>query len=648
MDHLDDLPKRNGNHATARKAEAAFQNIISRSTCLILQASDSDDYGTDCQIEVIDRESATNVRIHVQLKGTNRAANADGTVSVEIRRSNLNYLIMQPHSFFVCYHVPSEQLFFCVADAVMRRYDHKDENWSQQQSLTVVFSEVLTDARLQSLAALARSDAALSRNMRVRQATASLEDLPRIIRSSVPDLHVPEDKAHAAAMLSSLYDSGASTVISAAFDKFASVLGSGHDAMAFCYMAEIDLGMNGNFGNPGRITDGISHLMSLLNTGRYYAGGILYSIGNGFSALGREAEAADAYEAAVEKLRAEDSKPLLAQCYKNLGSSYEKLGDQEKAAAFFNEALFHNDQLPEAHHALALHCLRKGEYGKALDHFDQVVFAETTLGKRSSVSGWRVNVLFNLGERKAAFREINILLTEAETQEWIWSWCAKQVAHFGREAPESARLSIAFWERYLKAHPNCHIGVRELLSNKLYLRSEGGDPGMTYRAFKVEFDTSIQYVKGDAVAYLWDRVGHWAQEDKNWEEAERCFRVAYDLAGGHYGYCLGTALNFLDRPEESLPILLHQAEGAQPDELSWFGVAVAHEKLGNVRESIDAYLIAITLNPDYALAWFNMGGVHWNAGEVEEAKHVWKAALERFPNHELASQLRRDGLFGFH
>lgn len=46
--------------------------------------------------------------------------------------------------------------------------------------------------------------------------------------------------------------------------------------------------------------------------------------------------------------------------------------------------------------------------------------------------------------------------------------------------------------------------------------------------------------------------GSLAQDEGDWAEAERCFRKAYDLEGGHYDYCLGTALNFLDRFEESL------------------------------------------------------------------------------------------------
>ncbi len=641
MEHFDDLPKRHKNHATGSKAVAAFEKLLSNSSDFVLQASDREDYGADCQIEVVDRECATNVRIHVQLKGTEGAPNADGSISVEIQRFNLNYLLAQPYSFFVCYHVPTDTLRFCFADAVLRQYEHSGKSWTQQQTLTVVFSEILTHERLKSLAALARAGAASSRDARIAQTIARPQDLPGIVKAIRPDLHVPESVVQADAMLRKLYHRDANDVISAAFEKFAAVLRD-HEAMIYCYMAEINLGMAGLSCNVARIEDGISLFASQIDAGRFQSGSMHYNIGNGFSALGRDEEATKAYETALEHLIPDQDTTLLAQCYKNLGSSYEKRNYREKAAVSFRAALRHNPQLPEAHCALGHHCLGNGEYEEALAHFDQVVFAEGTLGKQTSVMGWRINVLFNLGDARAAFREINTLLGDAGNEAWIWPWCARQVASFGRSAPENARLSIPFWDRYLTVHPNCPRGVGERLLSKLYLRSEGRAADMTYLAFKTEFETGIRHLQGEAAALLWDRLGHWAQEDENWEEAQRCFRVAYELAGGHYGYCLGTALNFLDRPEESLPLLLPQAETIQPDDLSWYQVAVAYEKLGRIRESIDAYLRCIALNPDCASAWFNMGGVHWNAREPEEASRVWKAAVDRFPDHELAALLRRE------
>lgn len=642
MDYLDDLPKRHGSHVTESKAESAFYDLLANSGDFVLQAADRKDYGTDCQIEVVDHESATNVRIHVQLKGTERTANADGSISVEVRRSNLNYLLMQPHSLFVCYHVPSDKLLFCPAEAVVRNYEHNAQNWSQQQTITVSFTEALAEERLKSLAVLARSSARSSRNLRITQATARPADLPHIVKAALPDLHVPEDQAQAMEMLSSLYASGADRIISASFEKFASVLGYAHAAMTFCYMAEINLSMCGRAGDAVRIAEGIAHLTSQLDAGLHMPGGLHYSIGNGLSALGREEQAVQAYETALKHLVREGSFQPLAECYKNLGSSHEKLGNKEQAVKCYREALRHNAQLPEAHLAVGLHCLKSGEYREALEHFDQVIFPGCAHNKRASVSGWRINALFNLGEGRAAFREVGMLLGDAEDENWIWPWCARQVASFGRTSPENARQSLPFWDRYLRAHPNCPNGLRELLANKLFLRSMGQGMDMTYSQFRIEFDAGIQYLGGEAAAYLWDRLGHWAQEDESWDEAARCFGAAYDLAGGHYGYCLGTALNFLGRAEESLPILLAQAEVFQQDEMSWFQVAIAYEKLDRVAESTDAYRKAITLAPDYALAWFNLGGVYWSSGNLLEARKVWKEAVDRFPDHELADRIRCD------
>lgn len=116
LDHLDDLPKRDANHVTEEKAETAFQARLAASGRFILQRADRKDYGTDCEIEVVDQEQATNVRVHVQLKGTERPLNADASLSIEVSRSNLNYLLMHPHSFYAAYHIPTSSLRICPAE----------------------------------------------------------------------------------------------------------------------------------------------------------------------------------------------------------------------------------------------------------------------------------------------------------------------------------------------------------------------------------------------------------------------------------------------------------------------------------------------------------------------------------------------------
>ena len=642
MSHFDDLPKRNRNRAIEEKSETAFQKLISQSEDFIFQGADRKDYGTDCQIEVVQQKQSTNVRVYVQLKGTENALNTDGSVSAEISRTNLNYLLAQPYSFYVNYHVPSDSLRMRFVEDVLRQYEHSGRRWTEQKTLTVNFSEVLTVNRLKVLAALTRASSASSRDRRIEQISATVDDVPGVLKRSVAEIHVPENAELASQVLQQLYDNGADANISAGFDSFTAVLGLDHDAMDYCYMAEINLGMAGKSQQPGRIEDALTHFVSRLESGRYQVGSLHYSVGNAYSALGRKKDAKIAYEAALGDPAFANTPATAAQCYKNLGTSLERLGDENNAAELYRKALEFDPNLPEAHNALGNYHHRHGRYEEALAHYDRVIFTDRELGRPSSVAGWRVNIHFILGDGPAAFREINSLIGSADSEPWIWPWCAHQVTSFGRKSAHNARLAVHFWQRYLRVHPEVSAARRELLLADFFLRSKGENDGRTYAEFSKDFDSQVNGLGADDAALAWDRLGHWAQDEGNWGAAERCFRRAYELGGGHYGYCLGTALNFLDRFEESLPLLLEQAQVVQADAMSWFQVGVAYEKLERMPEAIDAYKRALVLDPEYDRAMFNLGGVLWNSGDRDQALLTWRRAVEQFPDHDLTARLRSD------
>ncbi|SOC56799.1 TPR repeat-containing protein [Chromohalobacter canadensis] len=643
LEYLDDLPKRAPNHVMEEKAETAFQERLTESGHFIPQRTDRKDYGTDCEIEVVEHGRATNIRVHVQLKGTERSLNADGSFSIEISRTNLNYLLMHPHSFYAAYHIPTSTLRICLAETVLRQYEHAGKDWTQQQSLTVSFTEDLTTERLGRLAELSSSTARAARNCRVEQSRTAPGDLTGLLRRSVPDVHVPDNPSSARQLLEHLYGGDADEEISAAFDRFMAVLGPEDEAIGFAYMSEINLGMSVRSQFPERIEDAVAHFKKQLGAGCYEQGGLHYTIGNAYSALDRDEDAKVAYKAALLESAFANSPNLASQGHKNLGTSFERLGDEKRAVEHYREALRLNPLLPEAHYALAQCYVRKGEWKNALTHLDQAVFTDPTRAKVASVAGWRANVLFNMGDGSAAFREINGLLAQADREPWIWPFFAQLVASFGRTTTENARQALGFWHRYVYAHPKTSGGRREMLLATLYLRAEGQDIGRTYTEFRDEFDRHIEHIDNtDEAAFLWDRLGHWAQDGTDWPEAERCFRMAYDMAGGCYGYCLGTALNFLGRFEESLPILLEQAEHIQPDAMSWFQLGAAYGDLGQSEQAIESYEKALNLDADSDLAMFNLGGVYWNSGDIVEAVEIWRAAIERFPDHELTTKLQRD------
>lgn len=642
MNPFDELPGRPRSHEVEEAAIVAFRARLAESGMFVLQAADIKDYGTDCQIEVIDQGQPTNVRIHVQLKGTEQALNADGTVSVQVARTNLNYLLAQPYSFYACYHLPTQTLRICLVEAVMRRYDHSGSDWTAQQTLTVSFIDELSVERLARIAALTRSAGVSSRDRRIDQTRAAPSAVAASIRRSVPEVHVPEDPVVAARLLGELYEQNADLVISRSFDRFAAVLGADSDAFGPAYMAEINLGMGKASAHPERIEAAIPYFRDKIDGGRYQLGSLHYTIGNALSALGSEEEAAVAYQASLEDRGFCSLPGLAAQAHKNLGSSLERLGDQDGAVEQYREALRLNPDLAEANNALGNHFAGLGQFEEALVHFDRAVYPDEDLGKALGIAGWRANILFNLGDGRGAFREINQLVSQAGRADWIWPWCARQVASFGRTSADNAAQAASFWQRYVASFPQHSAARRELLMASFYLRGSGTDLGKAYAAFREEFDGHIAHVDDEDAALPWDRLGHWAQDEEDWVEAERCYRRAYDLEGGHYGYCLGTALSFLGRYEEAVPLLKAQAEGLQPDAMSWFQLGSAYANSGRPNEAIEAYERALSINANYAEAYFNLGGTHWNLGDHTRARDIWITAMARYPEHELTARLSND------
>jgi len=640
MNPRDKLPQRHATHRLSDAAERAFEGALDGSGFFI-QTREFRDYGTDYQLELGVDGMATNVRVHVQLKGTDKDANKDGSVSIDIEQTNLNYLLQQPYAVYVCFHRPTSRLLMRYAQSVVREYERKGGEWTDQTTLTVRFRDDVSAEHLRALADLSRGEGVAMREWRHSNTTSLPKDIPALLRRP-RDVLVPPDAPDAEALLQTMFDKGLDGAISAAADRFEAVLGAKHPLLVCIHLAEINLGMTGGRPDKARVQRAIVFLAMVHDSGRGDTGNLRYCLGNGHLALGLHDAAAHWYKQALSVLDAETERDLVARCLKNLGASEELLGDEQGAAERYRQALDLNPELAEAHLALGRMEHRHGNFAGALAHYDSIVFDNGDPDRFLAVPGWRINALFNLDEGRAAFRDINGLIGDTDRAEWIWPTCASQVALFGRKNVGNATAAIVFWKRYLRAFPDSSDGTRELLLAKLFVRSAGGDIGSDYAGFRAEFDRSIGVVGADAAALLWDRLGHWAQDDEDWEEAERCFRHAYDLEGGHFGYCLGTALSFLGRFEESLPLLQAQADGLQPDAMTYNQLGHALEQLGRIEDAAEAYDNAIRLDKGYDLAWFNLGGLLWNSGERADGLALWQEAVTRFPDHPLTARLREE------
>ena len=608
----------------------------------MVQSTDRQDYGTDYVIEARNGGAMTNVRVHVQLKGTSRKKNADDSVSLSIKRTTLNYLTMQPGSVFVCYHTVTKKLLVRRVDDVVREYEHRSSSWIDQTTVTVRLRDAF-DQRFQStwkdyVVATAKS----ARDYRLRFVAHPPETMESFLEEGPIHLPVPADRVQAAKMLAGLYDSDRDRVISQAFDKFRTVLGCSGPEFLPAYMAEINLGINGWRYNRGRIEDGIGEIHRFFGSRLFSDQSLLYSLGNAWLALCEYEKARDMYNSALLISDQYNNTDIEAQCCKNLGTVMEKLNKPDAAYELYSRGLDLAPNLPEAHFALALWYIRGGvDFDHALIHLDSITWTDKSAGRVPSVLGWRIEVFFRLGRAEDAFRDIQSLLGDGAKLDWIWPWCGRLVATYGPNSIFSAQLATRFWGKYLVKFPDDSFAKKARLLCIWRVHMNDGQTQIDFDEFRQTVENLVEEGLPNP-GFLWDRAGHWAQKDGRWEDAEKCYRKAFDLSPVEYGYCLGTALNFLGLYDEALSMLSEQAKEHQPDGMSWFQVAIAREGIGDTPGCIAAYKRVLNLDNDYDLAWFNLGGVYWNSGKKMEAIRMWKEAVRRFPEHQLASKLRSE------
>jgi hypothetical protein len=256
---LDDFPTRDDKSELATRAENAFEQAIARLGHFVIQGRDRHDYGTDFQLEAKNAGGMTNYRVHVQLKGTTKGANRDGSVSIPVARQNLNYLLSQANSIFLCYHEPSERLLVCSAEDVFRDAEHGGEEWRNQVTLTIRFASSF-DAEYQ--AELHARTLAVSKNQRddrLHWVATIPEQFPDEVQKNVPSIAVPASPADAFTVLKSLYQQGQDEVISKAFDQFAACLKLKSRKLVYAYLSEINLAMRRKTFNRERVSRGDQH-----------------------------------------------------------------------------------------------------------------------------------------------------------------------------------------------------------------------------------------------------------------------------------------------------------------------------------------------------------------------------------------------------
>ncbi len=116
------------------------------------------DKGIDFHIEIKKERSTgdsvyTNFRFAVQLKATESIdANADGSFSLQIYSSNINYLLNNGMpAFYVFYHQPTNSFYYESVNTFFVELQKKDINWDKQEKHTLRFSKLFDNNALSEI-----------------------------------------------------------------------------------------------------------------------------------------------------------------------------------------------------------------------------------------------------------------------------------------------------------------------------------------------------------------------------------------------------------------------------------------------------------------------------------------------------------------
>lgn len=630
-DSFDNLPKRPQQHKTESKAVTALRLQLNSELFLEQSSSDENDYGTDIIIEAMMPDNSTNIRIHIQLKGTEADLNKDSSLSISnIATANVNYLFRQPSSLYIGFHVPSQKLFYKVVEDLIRDLEHTVPEWRKQETITVRFRDLFTSQAQTSFHERIIASAKTRDQDRLNLLSAPPEHILEIMEDYIPNIDVPHDKQKALIYLHELMDNGHDAIISKAHNQFSAVLDQENMfEFGFVYLAEINLAVCHRPHSEDVIRQGIS-VFELQNTNQKIdLAGHFYNLGNAYFGLKDYTNARRYFISSLRKFGFEIT--FKAECHKNLGSCYLELGRHRKAFQHYQQAITLSPHLVEAHFALGMWHRHESNFNEALNHFDKVTISKNKHFNTTTLQGWRADILFQLSDYSSAFREMNTLLLEADKKKWIWPWCYKLVVEYRSSNPLYYQRALAFWEKFTEYFPDRSQGHYYKIHAIYCLKQLGTLSQHTFDSFRGLVAAYAEKHVED-VSFLWDRAGHWAQDDGDWINALDCYRNACEKEPSEYGYCLAVSLINTYQYQEAVDILEDPYLEHEIDGLYFNQLASAKIQTGDYEGAIAVYLQSTEMEPDYHLSWFELAGCYYNGQQYPEARKYFEYAIATFPN----------------
>ncbi len=149
--NLGPLPKGDRSDDLQQLSLDAFRTALPK-VRFLFRDERVDDKGVDGAIELKIDGQFTNFRAQVQLKGTDSLSpNADGSFSLQVATSNLNYLLNGQSPLYILWIAPRNELRFLWARDERQRLDASNSGWIDQEKVTLRFEHVLTPAALEDI-----------------------------------------------------------------------------------------------------------------------------------------------------------------------------------------------------------------------------------------------------------------------------------------------------------------------------------------------------------------------------------------------------------------------------------------------------------------------------------------------------------------
>ncbi|MHB1768727.1 MAG: DUF4365 domain-containing protein [Phycisphaerae bacterium] len=141
------LPQVHPNHDLENRSISALQNLVQEK--MFFREESRPDYGVDAELEVKLNGAATNFRAKVQLKAESSVKpNQDGSISHSVATTNLNYLLNGTSSVYILYDEATKAFWYVWAHDELRRLEVDNPTWKEQKTVTLKFTQRLTDESL--------------------------------------------------------------------------------------------------------------------------------------------------------------------------------------------------------------------------------------------------------------------------------------------------------------------------------------------------------------------------------------------------------------------------------------------------------------------------------------------------------------------